>query len=77
MKTPAPPPSSKTAKRTRQRTLQDRDAAEDVQGPEARKRLAALASAAFAVPYEKVRALEKREKGKSGRGRKPKGPKAD
>ena len=57
-----------------QRSLEDRDAASDHQGHEARERMRALASKALSAPYEKVRALEDSEKGKSGKGRKPKRP---
>ena len=69
-KSQKPPLSPKTK---RPRSLEDRDAANDIQGPEARERFRSLATKAFAVPYEKIRALEAEEKGKSGRGRKRKG----
>ena len=70
-KSQKPPLSPKP--KSPQRSLADRDAASDVQGPEAREGFRSVATKAFAVPYEKIRALEAREKGKSGRGRKRKG----
>jgi hypothetical protein len=66
-----PPPSSKAK---RPRSLADRDAGSDIQGPEARDRLRALATKVLSAPYAEVRRLEEQEKGKSGRGRKRKAP---
>lgn len=65
-----PPPVSPKKPRP---SLADRDAANDIQGPEARERFRSLALRALAAPYSEVRALEGQEKGKSGRGRKRKG----
>jgi len=69
---PAPVLSSKSPKRTKQKTFADRDAESDVQGPDARTRFKALARTVLSAPYAKVRELEEQEKGKSGKGRKPK-----
>jgi hypothetical protein len=68
MKTRAPPLSSKP-KKTKQSTFEDRDAANDVQGSEARDRFRALATSVLSAPYAKVKELEEKEKGKSGRGK--------
>lgn len=69
MKTQAKGLSSKK-KAKPQKTLVDRDAAGDVQGAEARARFRGVVHTVFQAPYQAVRDLEEREKGKSGKGRK-------